>query len=192
MTLTSAGDKGPPPRAYRVPLLWAAGVAVIVAAIAWAYWSQGQRIDTVERDNAILSEQVRQLGGVPRVSPPPSRGTPGVPGSPGGPGPSGAPGGAGPSGQPGAPGKAGASGKPGAAGQDGQDGAAGAPGTDGASVQGPPGAEGAQGPQGEKGDPGERGPAGPACAPGYHPETVNVVTATGPRPASICVEDQPQ
>lgn len=61
---------------YGQPLVWSITVVGILAVIAVAFYSQGERIDAVElqrnRDVATLSDQVRQLGGVPKVTPSPS------------------------------------------------------------------------------------------------------------------------
>ena len=90
------------PRIWGPPLLWAVVASVILAGIAWIVIAQGQRIDSQgtrisgleQQRNAAddrsrtLAEQVRRLGGVPVVSPPPQpapaqSGTPGRPGATG-------------------------------------------------------------------------------------------------------------
>lgn len=195
MTLTDRPTT-PRRRAYRLPLLGAMAIAIGVAAIAWTFYSQGQRIDTVERDNQVLAQQVRQLGGVPHVSPAPSGGAPGQSGQPGQPGAAGAPGRPGPSGTSGSSGpkgNAGPSGKPGTSGASGAPGAAGVPGKDGAQgAPGPAGPTGPAGPEGPRGEPGPTGPSGqpgPLCPDGYQPTPVTVPTTDGPRDSIICTKE---
>lgn len=174
-----------------------AGVVVVAAVflvLAWMAWSASRELkhdnrqlarqvsaqETIAaaRDQQLrdLAAQVRRLGGTPVVVPPP-----GPAGQPGATGPSGSPGqrgGAGARGPAGPAGSTGPSGAPGASGQPGQDGA-----------QGPQGEPGAPGPRGEQGPKGEQGEPGPACADGYHPEQVTVLTSDGPKPATICAKD---
>jgi hypothetical protein len=155
------------------------GVIGLVLGVLWGALA----IVDLRHDNAVLTEQVERLGGVPLKSPKPGppgeagpSGSPGVPGASGAPGRSGV---QGPSGRPGAQGERGAPGPSGVAG------ASGAPGADGQ-----PGAQGPPGPKGEPGPRGEPGPAGPQCPDGYHVETVTVVTASGPQDAATCVRDE--
>lgn len=91
------------------------------------------RLRQAQQDGQTLAQQVRDLGGTPKVTP--------------------SPGPAGRAGQPGQPGRAGASGQPG---RSGSTGPSGKPGSAGAS--GPPGTPGSPGTAGQ---PGEQGPAGP-------------------------------
>ena len=134
------------------------------------------RLRQAQRDSQTLAQQVRDLGGVPKVTPQP--------------GPSGAPGQPGRSGQPGSNGRAGQSG---ANGQPGKSGQSGAPGAVGAS--GPPGAKGDTGSkgdageQGPKGDQGDPGSPGPTCPDGYHTTHTTVVTVGAPQDAVICTAD---
>lgn len=135
----------------------------------------------LRHDNAVLSQQVRQLGGVPLESP-----TPGPAGSPGAQGKQGQQGNAGATGTSGKPGRDGRDGKPGTDGKPGQNGA---PGSPGPAVTGPSGAPGTKGEKGDTGEKGDKGDPGPACREGFHPEPTTVVTAGGPRDAEICVKD---
>lgn len=61
---------------YGQPLVWSIAAVAVLAVIAVVFYSQGERIDDLERqrtrDVATLSEQVRALGGVPKVTPSPS------------------------------------------------------------------------------------------------------------------------
>ena len=73
------------PRIWGPPLLWAVVASVVLAGVAWVVTAQGQRIDSQgtrisgleQQRNAAneqartLADQVRRLGGVPVVSPPP-------------------------------------------------------------------------------------------------------------------------
>lgn len=154
-------------------------VAFGFAALYLQQQSVGARLRQAEADNRILSQQVRDLGGTPKVSPRPGpAGSPGVPGSPG---------------NPGTPGRTGRTGQPGAVGPTGKTGPSGAPGASGApGVQGPKGDTGPAGPKGDTGDQGprgEEGPPGPTCPDGYHATTTTVVTAGGPQDAVICTAD---
>jgi hypothetical protein len=159
-------------------------LAFVLLAIWLAFEVAGvrDRLTEAERTNQILAQQVRELGGVPKVSPTPgptgpagSPGAQGQPGSSGQNGRNGSPGSVGPSGAKGSPGQAGASGAPGAAG---------APGP-----AGPAGPKGDQGPQGDQGPKGDTGSPGPACPSGYHLKTETVVTAGGPQQAALCEPD---
>lgn len=106
-----------------------------------------------------LASQVRGLGAVPVVQPPPpiEAGPPGSQGIAGQPGASGQPGAQGPTGPKGDPGDA-VTGSPGPSGVAGVPGPNGQPGANGDDGQ--PGAAGAVGPQGPKGDPGDSGTDG--------------------------------
>ena len=153
-------------------------LGVLFLALTWwvnsALGDLGEQLRTARADNKVLTQQVRDLGGVPRVSPSPGpAGTPGSPGSPGVPGSPGA------SGRPGERGPGGSSGRPGASGAPGKDGQA-----------GQPGASGAAGPPGEAGPRGEQGPPGPACPTGYRVQTGTVMTADGPVEAAYCVREE--
>lgn len=147
------------------------------------------QLEHAESGQRALADQVEDLGGKPVVSPPPPgaqgpRGERGLPGI----GLRGVQGPPGPRGQPGPVGRAGPSGRPGepgAAGESGVDGAPGSPGSTGPQgEQGPPGDAG---PAGEQGPP---GPAGPSCPAGWHQEQVTVLTPTGTRDTTTCVEDE--
>lgn len=156
--------------AHRAPprFRWrdAAVIVCLLAAMTLAAYGIAQvarvssDLDQARTDVSVLSGQVRQLGGVPSVTPQP--GPQGTPGSPGPTGPSGPPGPTGPRGEPGRSGDNGTSGSAGTSGQPGTDGTPGSPGPKGdAGPQGEPGPEGATGPQGEKGPQGETGEQGP-------------------------------
>lgn len=165
----------------RTDALYAAGVVLAVAVLAWVVVTMQQLSGDLATSNAArdaLARQVQQLGASPVAGPPGSRGGPGTagpvgpsgPSGPSGPagltGPAGRTGAAGAAGSPGPAGNPGASGSPGAAGAAGQDGAAG---EDGA--QGPQGDPGPTGPAGPAGAPGPQGPAGPNCPDGYSMQT---------------------
>jgi Collagen triple helix repeat (20 copies) len=109
------------------------GIGLEVASIR-------QQLSTAKHNSAVLAQQVRDLGGVPKVSPQP--GPPGVSGSPGS------------AGQPGQNGRNGSNGSPGTAGATGKQGSTG--------VKGPPGPAGATGVEGPPGPSGPAGPVGPA------------------------------
>lgn len=169
-------------RTFLPALAFAVLVAVGFGVMYLQQQSVGARLRQAESDSQVLAQQVRDMGGVPKVSPQP--------------GPTGAPG------SPGVPGQPGRSGQAGSAGRPGQDGASGEPGKTGASgapgAPGAPGAKGDVGPKGDKGDPGERGPKGdqgdpgppgPTCPNGYHATPTTVVTASGPQDAVICTAD---
>lgn len=138
--------------------------------------SVASRLRKAESDSQVLAQQVRDLGGVPKVTPQPgptgAAGSPGVPGRPGR---------SGQSGSNGRPGQNGAAGEPGKTGASGSPGASGAPG-----VKGDTGPKGDTGTQGPKGDQGEPGSPGPTCPDGYHTTHTTVVTAGGPQDAVIC------
>lgn len=133
---------------------------VAVVVIGLAYWlvndlrmqqqADRRELAAARRDTQTLARQVRQLGGVPSVSPPVA-----AVGEPGPPGPAGAPG------VPGRTGPAGPVGPSGAAGQPGATGAQGPAGT--------PGEAGPAGPQGPQGEPGPSGPPGPSASPSPEP-----------------------
>jgi hypothetical protein len=185
------------PRMYGMPLLWAIIATAMVSTIGWMLYSQGQRIGSLEHDRSVLSDQVRQLGGTPKVSARPadmagSPGPPGRPGQPGAQGPPGSRGPVGPSGPRGPSGSPGAAGPPGPTGQAGQPGPKGDAGSPGPA--GPPGATGPAGPQGPRGETGPSGPPGepgPACRDGWRQEEMTVMTPGGPRDITACVrEDQ--
>lgn len=159
-------------------------IALAAAVVLLTWWLVGQQnglgtelqetraeLHQARTDNRILSDQVRNLGGVPAVTTPP---------------PSPVTGSNGRDGRDGRDGRPGANGKDGAPGTDGQDGA---PGSPGVSVTGAPGADGPKGEKGDKGDPGEKGDPGPACPEGWHQETVTVVTTGGPKDTMTCVRD---
>lgn len=142
-------------------------------------------VDRLETSLAVVSSQVRGLGGVPVVVPPSStpqvitvpgvRGERGIQGLPGVQGLQGIPG------VPGIPGLPGGPGLPGIDGRDGEDG------EDSPCVDDP---EPCRGPEGRPGaDSTVPGPPGPTCEPGWHPETVAV--GMPPRDARVCVEDPP-
>lgn len=161
-------------------------VAVTVVAIVMGALWITVTIVGVQADNArlhgdvsTLAQQVRDMGGTPRVTPEPGpAGSPGASGQPGAPG---AAGGQGAAGRTGSKGPAGATGRPGASGVPGRPGASGAP--------GPKGDPGAIGPAGPKGDTGPSGPPGPACPDGYTAEHITVVTDGGPKDTVICTKE---
>jgi collagen triple helix repeat protein len=157
-------------------IVWAV-IAVLLVGINWKISDLGRELRTAERDRAVLADQVRQLGGVPRVGPTGAQGPAGTPGPQGPPGPSGPPGAT----VTGPAGRTGPSGSPGPA----VTGPAGPVGPKGDT--GPQGATGEQGPRGE---PGPEGSPGPTCPDDYHVEETTVVTANGPEPAAVCVRDQ--
>ncbi|NAS22490.1 hypothetical protein GT755_12435 [Herbidospora sp. NEAU-GS84] len=137
-------------------------VAIILTFITLAWYVSSQirsladQLQQAEEDRVVLAQQVEQLGGVPRVTPPPGpQGEPGLPGAAGEPG------------QPGPRGSAGPSGAPGQAGEPGPSGPSGPPGIQGPS--GPPGERGEPGPAGERGPQGERGEQGPRGETGPPP-----------------------
>lgn len=154
-----------------------------VAGLAIRDWYWSDRLDQVNQvaasaneradDNAAaaieLAQQLRELGAVPRVTPP-DRGEPGPEG------PQGPAGERGPVGPPGPPGPPGAEpacnalptrciGPQGPAGEAGPQGAQGEPG-----AAGPPGETGPAGPAGPQGPPGPAGPAGQPCPDGQQME----------------------
>jgi hypothetical protein len=148
-----------------VVLIGLAALAVGLLMVNARVTAADRRADDRAREAAALATQVRGLGGVPVVQPPP--GPPGAPGLPGPPGPAGPPGPRGPAGPSGLPGDDGPAGSPGPrggpgpAGQDGQPGQDGAPGTPGEpGTPGAPGEAGPPGPQGQPGDPGQPGQDG--------------------------------
>jgi hypothetical protein len=150
--------------------------------------SVGSRLRKAEADNRVLAQQVRDLGGIPKVSPQPGpAGSPGASGSPGAPGASGAPGRTGPSGKPGRTGASGSPGKTGPSGAPGNPGAVGPSGPPGPA--GKDGKDGADGKDGSPGPVGPSGPPGPTCPDGYYATHTTVVTAGGPQDAVICTAD---
>ena len=106
----------------------------------------------------------------------------------------------GPSGPPGSPcvpevpgctGPIGPSGLDGSQGQQGPKGEKGDPGEKGDMGEPcPPELLACRGPQGEPGQTGPAGPPGPVCPPGWYPETLTLVTTSGPREAMVCIQDQ--
>jgi len=152
----------------------AAVLGVLVALISVQIHALGEQLRQAESDSAVLSDQVKRMGGVPLVSP--SAGPPGERG-PVGPagqtvvGPRGLPGPSGP------PGPAGRDGKPGKDGAVGLQGVPGLKGDPGATVTGPPGVKGDAGADGKDGKDGSAGPEGKQGEPGPRGET-------GPAPAS--------
>lgn len=152
------------PRLWPLPLLVAVVFAAVLAALMVQIHAVQEQIAATERDNAVLADQVRQLGGVPAVTP-----HPGPPGERGDIGPQGP---QGPPGASGMPGPRGADGKPGKDGQDGSPGPPGPSGPPGATVtgpSGPPGPKGEQGDEGPQGSPGLRGEEGPRGPEGPPP-----------------------
>jgi hypothetical protein len=138
------------PRTLLPALAFALLVAFGFGVLYLQQQSVGARLRQAEADNRVLAQQVRDLGGTPKVSPQP--GPPGSPGPPGRPGIS-VTGPAGPPGPSGRPGRTvtGPPGKPGVT-------VTGPPGPPGASVTGPPGPKGDKGDQGDKGEKGDPGP----------------------------------
>lgn len=154
--------------ARRVRRYWVIAAGTLSFAALFFYVSAqinslADQLRQAESDRQVLSTQVQQLGGIPRVSATPGpRGQPGVQGSAG---PQGVTGARGPQGVPGTPGATGKPGPSGASGRPGVPGPQGSPGPTGpAGASGQPGPAGERGPQGEKGpkgDPGARGETGP-------------------------------
>jgi Collagen triple helix repeat (20 copies) len=163
-------------------LLLAAVFIVLVGWLVVEIRDVHDRLRQAQQDSRTLAQQVRDLGGVPKVTPQP--GPTGAAGSPGAPG---QPGSSGSSGSNGRAGQNGASGKSGAAGASGAPGASGAAGVKGDT--GPSGDKGDTGEQGPKGDQGDPGSPGPTCPDGYHATPTTVVTADGPQTAVICAAD---
>jgi hypothetical protein len=121
-------------RLVRRDVLLIASVAVLGALAVWvsaAIRDLADQLRAAQHDREILVQQVRQLGGVPKIGPRGERGGQGLRGAPGPPGP------AGPSGAPGPPGPEGSPGPTGSAGPPGPPGPAGSPGP-----AGPPGPAG--------------------------------------------------
>lgn len=141
------------PRVWPLPLLVAVVFAAVLAALMVQIHAVQEQIAATERDNTVLADQVRQLGGIPAVTP-----HPGPPGERGDVGPQGP---QGPTGATGPPGPRGTDGKPG---KDGLPGPTGPPGTQG--LKGDTGAKGEIGDAGPTGPPGERGPQGQQGEPG--------------------------
>jgi len=170
------------------------GLVLGVAILAAGYTVLNQvstdgEVDRLGSQVAVLSSQVRGLGGTPAVVPPSDTPqvitVPGVPGRPGA--DSTVPG---PEGKPGAPGAD--STVPGPEGKPGADSTV--PGPEGQPGQNPPcldEPDQCRGPKGDRGATGATGPPGPAgtCEPGWHVETVSV--GFPPRDARICVADPP-
>lgn len=163
----------------RTDILFAAGVILALAVLAWVVITMQQLAHDLNASNRArdaLAQQVQGLGASPVAGPPGSRGEPGAPGASGA-GPSGPPG---PSGAPGAqgsdstvPGPVGPVGSPGPVstvpgpvGVAGAEGAAGQPGAD-STVPGPKGDQGEPGPAGAPGPAGTDGKDGQTCPSGY-------------------------
>lgn len=164
----------------RTDILFAAGVVLGVAVLAWLVITMQQLSHDLSASNRArdaLAQQVQGLGASPVAGPPGSRGEPGEPGA-SGVGPSGPPGPEGPMGPPGPIGKTGADSKvpgptgPGSTvpGPTGAEGVAGKDGTD-STVPGPKGDQGVQGEPGPAGPIGPAGPPGPAGADGKDGQT---------------------
>ena len=170
----AATEKPSRHRAWWLPLAAAVAFAALMAAGMAAIGDVRSQLRQAESDGRVLAEQVRQMGGVPKVSP-----SPGPQGERGPTGPAGQTvmGPRGLTGPSGPPGPAGRDGKPGKDGAVGLQGVPGLKGDPGATVTGPPGAkgepgadgkdgqdgkDGSAGPKGEQGDPGPRGETGPA------------------------------
>lgn len=153
-----AGEAGP--RIYLPALLFAVLVALGFGAMYLLYSGMNERLAESDRKGQVLSQQVRDMGGVPRVTV-----APGPAGSPGAAGQSGAPGSAGASGS---PGRSGTAGSPGPIGPSGGQGPAGVPGQ---SVTGPPGSAGPAGPSGAPGKDGADGKDGKDGADGKPPSS---------------------
>jgi hypothetical protein len=100
---------------------------VLVVWLALAIRDVHDRLRQAQQDNQTLAQQVRDLGGVPAVTPQP--GPTGAPGSPGAPGLPGQNGRAGQPGSSGRPGRSGAAGRPGKTGPSGAAGTATTPST---------------------------------------------------------------
>jgi hypothetical protein len=139
-----------------------AGVAILfgaatLAAVVTGFLILSQNLSDAHRDNALLAEQVKSMGGTPVAGPKGDTGAAGLVGPSGPPGPSGAPG---------SPGKAAPTitPSPGPTGPPGPSGVAGEPGAD-STVPGPTGpvgpagqdATGAPGKDGENGQDGQNG-----------------------------------
>ncbi len=163
-------------------VLLAVGLGLLVVL---EYQDVRARLATADRNNQILAQQVRDLGGTPKVTPAPGptgpAGASGQPGASGSSGQNGRNGSNGSAGSPGPTGAKGAAGSPGPSGATGAQGVAGPAGKDGAD-----GKDGATGPQGPKGD---TGSPGPTCPTGYHIVTETVVTSGGPQQAALCEPD---
>lgn len=182
-------------------LLWDAvvmgglvAVAVAVAVVIGVVVRQDAALEMYASDARALAKQVEDLGGKPVVTPPPpeqgpqgERGERGLPGI----GIRGPRGETGPRGRPPSAGELLAAAtqafnaNPPPPGEDGSDGRDGVDGEDGAD--GTDGADGRDGVDGEQGPP---GPPGPSCPDGWHQEAVTVLTPTGPRETTTCVEDE--
>lgn len=163
------------------------GLLVVVGLLALGLATlaaQSQRNARLEGEVATLAEQVREMGGTPRVTP-----EPGPAGSPGASGQPGAPGGQGVPGRNGTSGGQGPSGSPGAVGASGAPGQSGSPGKDGAT--GAAGAKGETGEQGPRGEQGPSGPPGPSCPDGYTAKSSTVLTPGGPQESVICTKEDP-
>ncbi|MFI6595706.1 hypothetical protein ACIBHX_05615 [Nonomuraea sp. NPDC050536] len=116
-------------------------IAILVALALWvsaAIRELGAQLQAAQHDREVLFQQVRQLGGVPKVGERGSRGLPGLPGLRGFQGP---PGSHGLPGAPGSPGPSGSPGPTGSPGPSGSPGPAGPPGPPGPAVYCVPGAE---------------------------------------------------
>lgn len=156
-------------RDRRTDALYAAGVILGLAVLAWVVITMQQLahdLDTANQARDQLARQVQQLGATPVAGPPGSRGEPGAAGVTGPPGPSGPPG---PAGEDGPPGASGSPGREGTPGPEGSPGVSGSPGAQG--VDGRDGVQGQPGPAGPQGDPGPQGPAGKDGADGKDGQT---------------------
>lgn len=177
--LDDPSDEAPRHRSWLLPVIAGTVFAAVLGALMMQVFDVREQVRAAEQDNAVLADQVRQLGGVPHVTP-----SAGPRGERGDAGPSGPPGPPGPSGRPGRDGKDGAAGRPGRDGAPGPTGPPGPPGAQGIpGLPGPKGEpgqdgkDGAQGPKGEQGEPGPRGePGPPGPAPASWTFTVAGVT----------------
>jgi hypothetical protein len=184
----------------------AAGVAIALAtgalaAVVTAFLILSQNLarandslDKVNRDRALLAEQVKDLGGTPIAGPKGADGRT-VIGPSGPPGPSGRPGKPAPTITP-SPGPSGPAGPPGSPGPSGAPGAdstvPGPPGPAGQDATGAPGRDGKDGEDGEKGDPGEPPYEWTYVDPQGNRYTCTRTTGpTDPEPKYECVLQEP-
>jgi hypothetical protein len=132
-----------------------AGLVLVFMALGLMVVAEFQsfrhQLSAAQQDSRILAQQVRELGGTPKVTPAP--GPTGPAGASGQPGASGSSGQNGRNGSNGSPGTAGAKGSAGSPGPAGASGAAG-----GQGPAGPAGKDGQDGKDGAKGDTGATGP----------------------------------
>lgn len=161
-----ATDKASTRRAWWLPLTAALAFAALMAAGMAAIGDVRSHLRQSEQNQHVLSDQVKNLGGVPLVTPSVGpRGERGETGPPGQTivGPRGSPG---PSGPPGRPGKDGRDGSVGPSGPPGVAGSPGPKGEPGETVTGPPGPRGEPGEDGKDSTvPGPRGEPGPTGPP---------------------------